>query len=261
MSTEEEVVAEVQPIEEPVVEVVEPEKDSAFLEGFNVANGIETPAEPEPEVKTFAGYTEDELRKQLARLDELDKFKERESKVFGTLGNLKQSIEAIRNQPQPQAVAVTKESLKRLSAEYPEMAEMLAEDLKDALQGGATFDSSGVEKSFTEQLDKTSKTYEVKLLTVMHPDWKQTVKSDDFGKWRTTLTTQEQQELDESWDAISLGERISAFKSWKGKTIQTQQSKQHRLEAAITPKGVSQSAPKQSDEDAFYAGFKAVRGR
>lgn len=244
-----------------VEQVQEPQADSEFLEGFNSAQGIETPKEPEPEVKTFAGYTEEELRKKLERIDELDKLKERDAKVFGTLGSLKQSIDAIKSQPQPQTkMNISKDSLKRLSTEYPELAEALAGDLSDAMVS-QSFDSSQVDKVVDARMEKASKDYESKLLTVMHPDWKSVVRTDEFATWRNTLSAEDQHDLDNSWDAISLGERFTAFKQWKSKSAQTQQSKQQRLEAAITPKGGALPTSKQSDEDAFLAGFKAVRGR
>ena len=126
-------------VEEQTVDVA-PDDDAAFLAGFN---GEETaPADPEPEPPpTMFGFTEDQFKDLFAKAQEVDRLKEREAKVFGTLGSLKQTLDNLRQQ-QPQATAkVTKESLKRLSAEFPEMAEMLADDLSGlSVQSG-----SGVE--------------------------------------------------------------------------------------------------------------------
>ena len=111
--------------------------DAAFQEGFDAArSGGELPPEPEPP-KLIAGFTEDQVKELLQKAAEVDQLKARESKMFGTLGSLKQAIDAVRNQPQaPQGGPVRiSGALKRLSAEFPEMAALLSEDLNEALQG------------------------------------------------------------------------------------------------------------------------------
>lgn len=247
--------------------------DDAFMAGFNQANGIEPEAkenkpEPEPESKQLiAGMTEDQLKELLEKAAEVDKLREQQAKVFGSLGSLKQSIDQLRNQPRPTATAVqvTKEKLKRLSETFPEMAEMIAEDLNGVLAGGApaSVDPAQfeelVEQKLSTKLQQTQQQFEARVLSVMHPDWKTVVPSPEFNQWKQSLPEEVREELDSSWDAEFIGSKLSEFKDWKSKTAASQQAKQRRLEAAIAPRGSAQP-PAQSDDDAFIAGFKQARG-
>lgn len=234
-----------------------PEQDAAFLEGFDSAQGVE--AAPVPEVaKLFGKYTEAEVLALLEKVGEVDKLKEREAKVFGTLGSYKQQLDQLRSQP---AAKKFDAKLDRMSAEYPEMAEALREDLV-GLQG-SSFDPEAVERIVTERLEAASKVNETKLLSVMHPDWKTIPSSNEFTQWRGTLSPQELQIVDESWDALSVGNSLSTFKAWKSQATQAaqaKQSRQNRLEAAVTPKGGQKPPPAQTENDAFLAGWKSVRG-
>jgi len=244
-----------------VQETPEPSADDALQAGFNAVNGIEPPApEPAPEVKRFAGYTEDELKKKLEKIEALE---QRESKVFGSLGSLKQSLESMRSAQQApkQTVKFTPDSLKRLSAEYPEMAKLLAEDLGDI---PASSDSVQVEQIVEQRvqtsLEKTKQAYEQRFLSIAHPDWKKVVAADDFIGWKESLPAEEKAELDASWDAEFIGEKLSKFKDWKAQSSQAKQTNQRRLEAAIAPKSSGSNRPAPTETDAFLAGFKSVRG-
>lgn len=275
MSTETE---EVQEIEVAQGEVATPEptaessqvtapqvsEDEALLAGFNAANGVEAPEpepKPEPEKPTLiAGYTEDQVRKAF---DTIAALEQRESKVFGSLGGLKQAVESLKQQPQTSSTKLTLDSLKRVSAEYPELAKLLVEDL-GSFPVASTVDPSQVEQLVEQRVQtsvaKTTQAYEQRFLTFQHPDWRQVVASDDFVGWKETLPPETKAELDASWDAEFIGSRISEFKEWKSKNIQTKQTNQRRLEAAITPKGAAVTRAVTNETDAFLAGFKAVRG-
>jgi len=247
---------------EAVEQVASPQEqsdDDVFQQGFNAARGIE-PAEPEPP-KLIAGFTEDQVKELLAKAAEVDKLKERESKLFGTLGSLRQSIESVRSQAQaPQGGQVRMSgALKRMSAEYPEMAALLSEDLNEALQGSAH--AGGVDQGALDaMLDKSSRAMEVKLLTMAHRNWEKDVQTPEFAQWKGTLAPDELQIVNDSWDAVSVSAALDKFKEWRGAASQTKQVRQNRLEAAITPRGSRQPAPSMSDEDAFVAGFKHARG-
>lgn len=252
-----------------------PQDDAAFLAGFNsVTDGeeeVEQSAEPEPEVtpdpepepvKLIAGYTENELRDLLSKFQEVDRLKEREAKVFGTLGSLKQAIDAMRNQ-QPTATAnFSKDRFKRLSAEFPEMAEMLAEDLSGIAlpQQQAGLDISAVQEVINERIEVVKRDQETKLLGMVHKDWRQVVQEPDFQVWKGSLAPEAQDVLDNGWDAELIAEGLTAFKEWKTKAAQQKVSKQTRLEAAVAPKTTARTAPIQTDDDAFSAGFNSVRG-
>lgn len=244
----------------PEVEAAAPSDndDAAFAQGFDAARGVEP--EPEPEPVRIAGYTEEELREILEKAKEVDKLREREAKVFGTLGSLKQAIDQLKQQPSAVTTVALNGQLKRLSAEFPEMAEMLQEDLKEALGSGAAAAPESVDKLLSERLDATSKTYEQKLLTVMHPDWRGIYADKAFEQWKGTLPPDELQIVESSWDAISVGEALTKFKAWRDQSAQAKQARQTRLEAAVTPKGGRAMPSVATEEDAFVAGFKRARG-
>lgn len=235
--------------------------DAAFQAGFDTARtGGEPEPEPEPP-KLIAGYTEERVKNLL---QEVDRLKERESKVFGSLGALRQAVDALKAQPTQQAAAPLNIALKRLSQEYPEMAESLMEDLKESLGsgvGGQQFDPDAVDRIVTQRLENTSKGYELKLLSVMHPDWKAIPASPEFEQWKGTLAPDELQVVNESWDAIAVGDTLTKFKAWKTQTSQAKQNRQSRLEAAATPtRGARTPTPSLTENDAFVAGWKSVRG-
>ena len=267
MSIEETTTEVAEPVAEEVLEqeaVAPVDDDAAFLAGFNGEDvqepeEVEPVAEPVEPPKLFAGYTEDQIRDVFAKVQEVDRLKEREAKVFGTLGSLKQTIDNLRQQQPTATGAITKGQLKRLSAEFPEMAEMLAEDLSGLSVQSGGFDSESVERVVSERMDRASKEYETKLLTVMHKDWRQVVQTPEFAVWKATLPENERDVLDNGWDAVSIGEGLSTFKEWKSKAAQSSASKKNRLEAAIQPRN-SAKVVTVTEDDAFIQGFKEARG-
>lgn len=257
MEEETVVATETEQVAAPVVETQVETSDADLQAGFNAVNGIEPPKpEPEPEVKLIAGYTEDQIKEAFATIDSL---KQRESKVFGSLGSMKQTLDSIRTQQQAPAVKVTPDSFKRLSKEFPEIAQMLAEDLGESFSGSApVFDDTKID----ERIQTSNKAIESKLLTIQHRDWKTVTQSDDFRGWKDSLPPATKAELESSWDAEFLGEKISEFKEWKAKASQSKQVNRQRLEAAIPPKsGNASGKPALSETDAFAAAFNKARGR
>ena len=241
--------------------------DAAFEAGFA---GVDP--EPKPTAEEiakeleFAGYTETQIKELLGKVAEVDKLKEQQAKAFGSLGSLKQAIDNLKSQPRPQATAIqlTKEKFAKLSKEFPELAEMLAEDLNGVLTGGASAPDPAqfeqiIETQLNTRLQPMQQQFEARVLTVMHPDWKQVVPSPEFAQWKQTLPPEVAQELDTSWNAEFIGSKLSEFKDWKTKTAEAQRNKQRKLEAAITPKGGAAKVA-LSENDAFIQGFKEARG-
>lgn len=253
-----EITAAVETVAAPEVETpVVSTEDADFQAGFDSANGIEQPEpEPVPEPKLIAGYTEEQIKELVTTVEAL---KQRESKIFGSMGSLKQSIESLRSTPQAQALNLSPDKFKRLSADYPELAALLAEDLS-GMSVGSSVNTEQFDERIKTSLDQTSKAFEQKLLTVQHRDWKTVTQSQDFIGWKETLPPEEKAELDVSWDAEYIGAKLTEFKDWKAKTQQSKQTNTKRLEAAITPKSGSSGKTVPSETDAFLSGWKSVRG-
>ena len=89
--------------QEQVAAPAEQSDDAAFQDGFETArSGGEPEPEPEPQ-KLIAGFTEEQVKELLQKAGEVDRLKDRESKVFGTLGALRQAVDALRERPIQQA--------------------------------------------------------------------------------------------------------------------------------------------------------------
>jgi hypothetical protein len=235
----EEQVVEQKVAETPVEETVSTEQE------------VETPVEAEPTIA--------DLRATLQSAQEaIDALKQRESKVFGTVGALKQQLDELKNRSTPTAPTITRDMLKKLGAEFPELADMLAEDLGSLQSAPASVDPSAINEIVSTAMADTAKTYEKKLLTVMHPDWTKVVASDEFKVFRDTLPEAEREQLGSSWDALFIGEKLTAFKTWKAESESAKKQNTKRLAGSIPLQGTPGAAV-TSDTDAFLAGFKSAR--
>lgn len=243
-------------------EVAAPENDAAFEEGFNAASGNEPVVKEEP-APAKVEFTLEEVEMLRARAREVERLKEQEAKIFGTIGSLKQRLDRLSQLPPQQTVQLTKESFKTLGSEFPELAESLAKDLSGLPFGGGV-DRQALMQEIQSHVqaveDRVTKQSEVKLLSVIVPDWKAQVLTPEFQQWKQSLPFEDRYVLEEGWDASEIGKRLKQFSEWKSKTAQATVSKQNRLAAAVSPRSASRVAATQTDEDAFQAGFKEARG-
>ena len=267
-------------------EVVEQEDttqqdDAAFEAGYAEARGEEPPTQPEPEQQEpeqepvveeapepepiFAGLTEDQLKSALAKAGEVDELKSQVRQIFGRLGEFNQRIQQA--QSATGGAKLTAGQLNKLRSEFPEMADLLEQDLSGLSVGGQqnSFDPTPMrdelQQGFRAEIDRVNKENEKKLLSIRHRDWQTIRDTDDFKLWENTLPVEDRQSLNESWDAMYIADRFDEFKAWRSKAQSSKQQKQSRLAAAVTPRGVqSQPTSTVNDDDAFMAGYKSVRG-
>lgn len=220
-------------------------------------------AEPtNPEAATDpASYTPEQVRELI---DTVRGMQQRESKVFGTLGAIKQQIDAMKAQPSvaPAAIAVTADKLKRLSKEFPEMAAMLAEDLSEVMVGNSQAPSLDkineiVTHRVNEGLTETTQKLEVKLLTILHPDWRTVAATPEFDAWKRAQPADVQQQLDDGWDSEYLGKKLTEFKASKARAEQARQTSRQRLQAATVPSGNQHVRRAPTDEEAFLEGWNS----
>lgn len=278
-----------QEVQNPEVEVQEqvqqPDDDAAFAAGFAEARGDEPPAEavqpepepvaeaeeeapePEPEEETvqetFAGLTQQQLMEGLARAV---KAEEEDRRIYGKIGELQRHINSLQQANSGQPVELSKDDFAELAEDFPDLAEKIAKGLSGKLRAvaapqGPAVDLSEIEARLTETEERLSRKYEAKLLAMQHPDWREVADSPEFAVWKGTLPQDVQAELETSWDAAYLSSAIGTFKNWRDQSKQTQQQRSARLEAAVTPQGLPVKGPAISEDDAFAAGFAAVRKR
>ena len=202
--------------------------------------------------------------------------------MAGRLGNLMQQIEALKAAPPTTQAAQQSLNLKleKLSSQFPELANLLREDLSDLQQTqvaspapaapvGLTqeqFDAAlnarlaGTTEQLTEQM-------EVKILSIQHPDWRELIKTPQFALFRdNVLPAGVGAQLMASSDSAFISSKLTEFKEWRAKSqapaapTPVPAARKNRLAQAVIPNG-DRSAPRapQTEEDAFLAGFKNAR--
>jgi hypothetical protein len=278
--------------------------DAEFEKGFHVERGEEVP-EPEPEVTpepevevtpepavapepevaatpALAGLTEEQITTALARVSQQQATID---KLGGRIGHLIQQVEQLKSTPRTVAEQRSFDlKLTRLTENFPELAEILREDLKEvapAMQGETqppqhTFTAEDVDKIVTEKLTafqhQQERAMEVKVLGSAHPDWEQVIKTPQFAIWRDNVIA-DGKELMESENAAFISRKLTEFKDWAKTTVVTApvapaaatpaQSNRQRLANAVLPRTAA-AQPAQSpvtEEDAFMAAFKAERSK
>lgn len=254
--------AEEAPAAESPAEENKPELDESSVE---VSEGDAT-EEPEEEL----GIPAAKVREYLA---EVEDFKQHRDRLYGMVGSLKQQLQQVseraQQQVQPSGVKFSAESLKRMRSEYPELADLLAEDLSEAISVGGNvpspvFDPSQLAPLFEQReaalTDRLQRQYEAKLLTLAHPDWQEVAQSADFKLWKGMLAPELRDRLDSSVDSYEISQGLSAFKDWKEQQVHRNVSKKQRLERAVQPSGVPATSDTATEYDDFLSGFAKVRG-
>lgn len=294
-------------ITEPENEELVALEEAAFSEAFSSTRG-ETPIKPEPvveevapeaevveevapepvvEQRLIAGLTEEQLTAALGRNGNLQGTVD---KMAGRIGQLMQQVEALRKTPPTTQVAQHALDLKleKLSAAFPELATILREDLQGITSAGVASAGEVVQQApagiTQEQLDQIigerlgssqeqmREQIEMRVLSVIHPDWLEVIKTPQFAIFRDNVLQQGVgQQLMQSEDASFISTKLSEFKSWRDtqnapKPVVPAPSvarKQTRLSNAVLPTSaghVAQGGP-ITEEDAFISGFKAERAK
>lgn len=261
----------------------EPEKELGEGETVNeevVEPAVTTTTTEEPP-KLIAGLTEEQVTAALSRAGALQSTVD---KMAGRLGSLMQQIEALKAAPPTTQAAQQSLNLKleKLSSQFPELANLLREDLSSLQQeqvaspapvapAGLTqeqFDAAlnarlaGATEQLTEQM-------EVKILSIQHPDWLEIVKTPQFALFRdNVLPAGVGAQLMQSSDSAFISSKLTEFKEWRAKlqapatpaTPTVPAARRNRLTQAVIPNG-DRSSPRtpQTEEDAFIAGFKNAR--
>ena len=250
----------------------------------------EVPAEPAPDAPTeppvppvepprlIAGLTEEQLQAALARNSSLQGTVD---KMAGRLGQLMQQIETLRTAPAtPAAAAKLDLKLEKLGESFPELANLLREDL--AAVGAAPVESAEpaapVVVGITQEelnarlaaiTETTNEAIEVKVLSIAHPDWKNVITTPQFALWRdTVLPAGDGVKLMESQDASEISAGLTAFKEWAKPRVEPPPPpppppRTTRLANAVLPNGGAAPAPvaELSEEAAFAASFASEQKR
>ena len=227
---------------------------------------IESPV-PAEQPRLIAGLTEEQLQAALARNGSLQSTVD---KMAGRMGQLMQQIETLRTAPQTQASTATLNlKLEKLGESFPELANLLREDLSAATLPAepvapvvAGITQEDLDARLAAVTATTKEAIEVKVLGIMHPDWAQVIKTPQFALWRdTVLPAGEGVKLMESEDASEISAGLTKFKEWAKPATPTPPPvpdvRTSRLANAVMPNGGAAPAPvvELSEEAAFAASF------
>lgn len=215
-----------------------------------------------PEEK--AGLTAEQLTAMLAKLPKIDEVENMTTaelrKVHGKFGEINRALQDLQKNAQNNkpSLNLSEAKFKRLAEEYPDLAELLSEDFKELGVANTQQSDGDFEQSVAAVKEDLSKQMQHNLLLIQHKDYPTVVASDEFKVWAQTLPPEEQQELNNTWDAMYLGEKLSSFKDWLNKKQSGSQQRQERLQRAVLPQG-KQAAPTataMTEEDGFALAFK-----
>ncbi|UOF76807.1 hypothetical protein [Caudoviricetes sp.] len=273
-------------------------QDAAFLSGFSVVRGGDDDAGAKAEVQAvenqnqdqqdpqqgqmtkaeakaiLAGYTEDQIKSLLEKAGQVDAIRHSHQKLAGQYGSALQQIQRLDAAIKSGAGApqFSKEKLKKLSESFPELAEILADDLAGIFgaQKTETADPKGptpdplkeVSDQFSRQMAQKEETYQRKILTIMHPNWLEMVHEPEFSAFTSKLSQSEQELLNSGWDAEQIGAILTRYKQSKSTSQQSTVSstpKKDRLSAAVVPKSGARAPSGDTEEDAFTKGFNSIR--
>lgn len=192
----------------------------------------------------------DAMRAQLARVQQLEQqVQHTRDSTAGSIGSLKQTIDALKAQA-TQGKPFSAKQLTRLKAEFPEMHDMLLEDLTDAFGGaggdapapGADADqrtpagndgtanghapAAPVDPLNNPEVVKVLQQKEMTIVDAIHPGWRGSkdaagnhvpglIDTPAFQEWRSSLPAAAQSLLASTWDHSVLKDAIAGFKAWE----------------------------------------------
>lgn len=249
----------------------------AFEAGFNAVRGEpEVEKKPEPEkadepvdpeaLKAVAeeveaeepALTKEQVSALLAKVQEYDSIRQSHDKLAGRVGSLMQEIEALKKPPEKPKVELPPVDESEFAQSYPEFASYLQAQLGKVKPADDIMQRLAQAEERNQQL---AQTLEERTISLAMPDWAETVNSDGYKAWLLTQPNEVQQVAASTTYANDLMKILGAYKQTATKA-QVAAKNKARLEAAVVPAGIpAQKIPEPSEEDAFRAGWEAVRGR
>lgn len=261
-------VDDIDPIEPTQEEVIE----DNFNEGIAIARHEEpeTPATPETPFSLSRQDWEEVAAKAKSYDDLQERLTKTHDKAFGKIGQLEQELKELRaiKAQQFEPTQITKETFKNVTEYFADedFAEKLASDLAGIQFGGSNGASSSELEIIRQEMASFKQESEIKILTVLHPDWNEVISKPEFDTWQQTLTPEGKAALvelqqSEAWDGLKAAKAISGFKNWEKRKAEAESKKQERLAQAVPLKGAGTATRTSTlnSEDAFNAGLANVQ--
>ncbi len=243
--------------DEPVAKKPEPAPET--ITGPSAAEQPKAEKKPEPEAaqpapspKADDSDVKAELRKLHGRIGALN-------------DQLQQALKAKETDGKP--AVLTHTELKRLKAEFPEMAELLGADIADAMAGvkATAIDPDEIAKLVSRGVATEVAKVREDFVNAEHANWKTDLWTGEPGAsdrtpayeaWRKTMTPEQANAIEASQSPAFVTRKLSEFYAWKDKASKAEAEKQNRLKAAVTPQGTARAGPQNlSDDEALMKGF------
>ncbi len=222
----------------------------------------EPPAQPK-----YAQITEEQLNDLMTKVSQIDEGKRQIDTLSGHIGGMKQVVESLKQQRK----SLSAGQLKRVAAEFPELAEALQGDLSELAGPGVdpVEIDKRVESVVEARVSAKAIEFETKLLRFYHRDWDKVVVSNDFLTWKNQLPEAERTKLDTSNDGEYIADKLTEFKAAKAAKdkadveaaakAKSSDKRQQRLEAAVPPRGTGGHASSRSGVPSdFQAGWDSA---
>lgn len=248
------------------------------------ASTVETPpAEPAPE---YVQITKDQLSRLMASADKTDTMDGQFSKVFGTVGNLKQLVDKVQAAtPAGVDVELSDEVFAEMAEDYPELSKGMRSVFEKAFKklnlrgtappAAATPAPVPAEAASPPDVDALVEQALIKKenakLIKAYPTWRAIVgqeqdKDNDFRKWLATQSAEFQKEIHESQSPAEVQAALDRFTAAKKapppKPAQDPapriQARKDRIQGAVAPKGDGSPPPPgaMSEQEGFRQGFR-----
>jgi hypothetical protein len=240
----------------------------------------EPPKAPVPPAPKYVRLTEDEAQRLRSAADETVNLKQQLSKAFGTLGNMQQVINQIRNQtPAGATVEITDADFAELREDFPELEQRqrvgLERILKRAnLRGTAQVATPTIDPEHVRSVAATIIHGEgLKDLDDLHPGWREFVgqpgdTDNVYRRWLATQPPEYQHLLANTYSAAITKRSIDKCYADMAKArapaavrqqtpARTDTARRDRIQAAVAPRGNGHApAPRSpTPEELFRQGF------
>ena len=281
----------VEPTDEQVIELAKNQEMKSLMDGTSspLVND-QNPKEPEPEVKEdeepaaqdddankepekVEPTLEEKLQAALERVQKLERALDKTNGTYGNeLNHLRRKVAEVESQRREAVKSITPAQLKRISEQYPELAEALANDLTDAF--GATIEVKQQEQQpqapqddprlntiqeSTEKLAEQVKQIALTELSRVHEDWRTVARwwvedvpgvgkviqwaNPKFAEWVNHQDDGVREAVFNGEDVSSIAQVITKFKNetkpaqQQETTTQNKSGVNKKLEKAVLPTG------------------------
>ena len=217
----------------------------------------------EPPAEEFVQITKKDFDRIMAAIPVAETVEEKFSKVFGTIGNVKNEV----LQRISAGVPVPDEALSKLRDEYPELAELITPIVTHRGSGtaqAATMDPEAIKAAVKSELERQL----VAEVDALHPGWVDIIgKPDDadnpYRQWVAKQPEAYRKRLNDSFSPTVIADSLDRFKASQTAPEPTPTPRptvvrQNRFRDAVQPRGSGQAPPPQqpSAEQEMSAGFR-----